>query len=122
MKLHLTTTKDNFLITGYEADFIEINKKRYNKSLILLSDQIIENWPINTLKDITDASFTDLVKLKPEVILLGTGKQHQFLHPKMFQSLTNEGIALECMTTAATCRTYNILMAEGRKVAAALIL
>ncbi|OYY84483.1 MAG: hypothetical protein B7Y34_00445, partial [Methylophilales bacterium 16-45-9] len=60
--------------------------------------------------------------LKPELVLLGTGAKHLFLHPKHYQELSASGIALECMTTAAACRTYNILMSEGRNVAAALIL
>jgi len=122
MKLHLTTAEDQYLITGYDADFIEINKKRYQKNLVLLPDQLIEDWPVNDFEHITETSFASILDLKPEVVLLGTGKQHHFLHPKQSQLLTNHGIALECMATAAACRTYNILMAEGRKVAAALII
>jgi uncharacterized protein len=56
------------------------------------------------------------------VVLLGTGEKHQFLHPKTVQNLTAQNIPLECMTTVAACRTYNILMSEGRKVAAALLI
>lgn len=122
MKLHLTTAEDQYLITGYDADFIEINKKRYQKNLVLLPDQLIEDWPVDDFEGITETSFAGILDLKPEVVLLGTGRQHHFLHPKQFQLLTNNSIALECMATAAACRTYNILMAEGRKVAAALII
>ncbi|MFA7350191.1 MAG: Mth938-like domain-containing protein, partial [Methylotenera sp.] len=52
----------------------------------------------------------------------GTGKTHRFLHQKLNVALTQQGVAVECMTTVAACRTYNILMSEGRKVAAALLL
>jgi uncharacterized protein len=53
---------------------------------------------------------------------LGTGATHRFIRPHLIQALTAAHIPVECMTTDAACRTYNILMAEGRKVAAALIL
>lgn len=122
MKLHLTTAQNDNLITGYGADFIEINKKRYAQNLIVQSNNIIENWHTGEFADLTESSLNQLLDLKPEIVLLGTGEKHQFLHPKMFRKLTESGIPLECMTTAAACRTYNILMSEGRNVAAALIL
>lgn len=122
MKLHLTTAEDQYLITAYDDSFIEINQKRYKKNLVVTPNQLIENWEIQNIAAITKESFTSILALKPEVVLLGTGKQHHFLQPKQFQSLTNSGVALECMATAAACRTYNILMAEGRKVAVALML
>ena len=122
MKLHLTTAQNQNLITGYGADFIEINRKIYQQNLIVLADSIIDDWHTGKFEDLIEASFNQILELKPEVVLLGTGEAHRFLHPKMFRHLTESGIPLECMTTAAACRTYNILMSEGRNVAAALIL
>jgi uncharacterized protein len=122
MKLHLTTSEHSNLITGYGADFIEINRKKYAQNLIVLADNIVENWQVTDFSVLSEANFECLIALKPEVVLLGTGEKHQFLHPKMYRNLTESGIPLECMTTAAACRTYNILMSEGRNVAAALIL
>ena len=126
MKLHLTTAPNNYLITGYginkDVQYVEINGQRYTKSLIVVPDQLILDWSAASFSDLKQAHFTQILDLKPEVILLGTGNQHLFLHPKITQQLTNNGIALECMTTAAACRTYNILMSEGRTVAAALLI
>lgn len=126
MKLHLTTAKNHYLITGYatndDGNFVEINKLRYTQNLIVMSDQLILDWQAADFTSLVEAHFEQILALKPEVILLGTGKKHQFLHPKIFQNLTANVIPLECMTTAAACRTYNILMSEGRKVAAMLIL
>ncbi len=87
-----------------------------------LADKLVENWQVTDFESLTEKSFDLLLEIKPEVVLLGTGEKHQFLHPKIFRKLTESGIPLECMTTAAACRTYNILMSEGRNVAAALIL
>jgi uncharacterized protein len=122
MKLHLTQAENNHLITGYSTDFVEINKQRYTQNLIVMSDKLILDWPATDFVSLTEAHFSQIIELKPEVVLLGTGEKHQFLHPKMIQNLTENGIPLECMTTAAACRTYNILMSEGRNVAAMLIL
>jgi uncharacterized protein len=121
MKLHLTTAENNYLITGYSADFVEINKQRYSQNLIVMADKLILDWPATDFASLTEANFAQIIDLKPEVVLLGTGQKHQFLHPRIIQNLTKNGIPLECMTTAAACRTYNILMSEGRNVAAMLI-
>ena len=122
MKLHLTTAENNYLITGYGADYIEINKQRYSQDLIVMADKLILDWQATDFASLAEAHFAQIVDLKPEVVLLGTGEKHQFLHPKIVQSLTAQGIPLECMTTAAACRTYNFLMSEGRNVAAALLI
>jgi uncharacterized protein len=126
MKLHLTTAENNHLITAYGTDnnigFVEINKRRYAQNLIVMADKLILDWQATDFVSLIEAHFEALVKLKLEVVLLGTGEKHQFLHPKIVQNLTAQNIPLECMTTAAACRTYNILMSEGRKVAAALLI
>ena len=122
MKLHLTTAENHHLITGYDANFIEVNKQRYVQSLIVTPEQLILDWQVPDFASITEANFIKIAMLNAEVVLLGSGKKHQFLHPKIYQSLTQQGIPLECMTTAAACRTYNILMSEGRNVVAALII
>jgi len=122
MKLHLTTAENNNLITAHGDDYIEVNKLRYSHSLIVTPDQIISPWTGAAFADLSDEDFIVALSLQPEVVLLGTGSKHLFLHPKHYQSLSNQGIPLECMTTAAACRTYNILMSEGRTVAAILML
>ena len=126
MKLHLTTAENNNLITafgmGHDAHFVEINNLQYNHNLIVMADKLILDWPATHFASLNEAHFVQIIGLKPEVVLLGTGEKHQFLHPKIIQKLTEVNIPLECMTTAAACRTYNILMSEGRKVAAMLIL
>ena len=126
MKLHLSTAENNYLITTYgmgdDGWFVEINKLRYKHNLIVMADKLMLDWPATDFVSLSEAHFVEILKLKPEVVLLGTGGKHQFLHPKIIQKLTEVGIPLECMTTAAACRTYNILMSEGRNVAAMLLL
>ena len=122
MKFHLTQAEGNQLVTGYGAGWVEINGTRYSKSLIVLPNLLIPDWPADDFDSLSEESFRRLLELKPEVVLLGTGEKHRFLHPRISRELTAANISLESMDTAAACRTYNILMAEGRHVAAALIL
>jgi len=122
MKLHLENADGNYLITGYDLGWVAINHQRYNNNLILLPNQLFPDWDATDFDSIKTTHFEQIARYKPDVVLLGTGSRHQFIHPKLSVSLTEIGISLECMTTNAACRTYNILMAEGRNVAVALIL
>ena len=126
MKLHLTTAENNYLITAYgmgdDGRFVEVNKLRYMHNLIVMANKLILDWSATDFFSLTETHLEKILVIKPEVVLLGTGEKHLFLHPKIIKNLTENGIPLECMTTSAACRTYNILMSEGRKVAAMLIL
>lgn len=122
MKLHLTQPEGQNLITSYGDGYIEINRKRYDHSLIVTPDNIIGDWSVKDFDSLSTEHFEKLTALKPEVVLLGTGAKHRFIHPKLTRALTDAGVSVECMDTAAACRTYNILMSEGRQVATALII
>jgi uncharacterized protein len=121
MKLHLTTADNHHLITAYGERFVEINKIQYAQNLVVMADKLILDWPATDFASLVEAHFAQLLEFKPEVVLLGTGEKHRFLHPNIYKSLTAQNIPLECMTTAAAYRTYNFLMSEGRNVAAALL-
>ena len=90
MKLHLTTAENNNLITGYCDSFIEINKRPYQQALIVLANQLILDWNAASFEDLTAAHFDEIAALKPEVVLLGTGLTHRFLHPKIAKNLTEK--------------------------------
>lgn len=122
MKLHLTQAAGNQLITGYGEGWVEVSAVRYEHSLIVLPNQVITDWEVKDFDNLTAEHFERLAELKPEVVLLGTGKTHRFIHPRQTAPLTAIGVSVECMDTAAACRTYNILMAEGRHVAVGLII
>jgi uncharacterized protein len=121
MKLHLSNAPGLNLVTAYGAGYVQINELRHQTSLIVLPDTVLPDWPISAFELLSQASFDHLTELQPELVLLGTGNRHRFPHPSLYQALIAAGIGLEHMDTGAACRTYNILAAEGRKVAAALI-
>jgi uncharacterized protein len=120
LKLHADTPTALNTVTAYGPGFIEINKVRHT-SAVLLTPERVEPWAIDSVDALAEADFERLLALKPEVALLGTGSRQRFPHPRLSRALTEAHIGLEVMSTAAACRTYNILMAEGRKVAAALM-
>lgn len=122
MELHLTQSDRNHLITGYGDGYIEVNKKRYNQQVVVTAEELALDWTATDFDSLTSEHFVKLLALKPEVVLFGTGRSHRFIHPKLMSSLTDQNIAVECMSTDAACRTYNILMSEGRNVAAALLI
>lgn len=122
MKLHLTRAPGSQLITGCGDGWVEVNEQRHAHSLIVLPGLLVTDWNATAFDQLQPAHFERLAELKPELVLLGTGAAHRFVHPSLSRPLLEAGIGLECMTTPAACRTYNFLLAEGRHVAAALLL
>jgi uncharacterized protein len=122
MKLHLSSAPGLNLITAYGAGYVQIRELRLQASLIVMPARLVPDWSPASFEALTTASFEALLDLKPELVILGTGVRHRFPHPSLYQCLISSGIGLEHMDTGAACRTYNILAAEGRNVAAALVI
>ncbi len=122
MKFTQDDQSQGYVIHAYENGRVNISGKDYHDSLILLPRQIIEHWRPDSFDTLTGEDFLEIAALQPELLLLGTGATHLFPHPSLLQPLADSGIGVESMTTAAACRTYNILMSEGRRVAAALLI
>jgi uncharacterized protein len=121
MKLHLARPSGINLVTGYGDDFVEVNRERHCASLIMLPETLAD-WSVATFEQLTREGLAMLVDYRPALVILGTGRRHRFPHPHLLADLIGAGIGVEHMDTGAACRTYNILAAEGRQVAAALII
>ena len=121
MKFHLDHATGN-IFTGHGAGFVRIGGVEYRASLVVTPDRVIENWGRGTFDELAEQDFAALAALGPEVALFGSGGTMRFPHPRLTHALADAGIGLEVMDTPAACRTYNILAAEGRKVAAAILL
>ena len=122
MKLHTTPTQQYQTVTGYDEHGVEINAVQYGYSLIVLPEQAPVPWPVAKFEDLQPEHLAQLDAISPDVVIVGTGARQRFAHPKLFSMLTARRIGIECMDSQAACRTYNILMAEGRKAALALII
>ena len=121
MKLHATSTQQYQTITAYDDAGVEINLVRFTASLLVLPEAAPVAWPVTGFDQLTAENFVQIDATRPDVVILGTGRRQRFVHPKLTTALTSRRIGVECMDNQAACRTYNILMAEGRKVALALI-
>jgi uncharacterized protein len=122
MKLHATATQQYQTITAYDDTGVEINARHFSHSLIVLPEVAPVPWPVASFDALSTAHFDQINATTPDVVILGTGIKQRFIHPKLISSLTARRVGVECMDNQAACRTYNILMAEGRKVALALII
>ena len=120
MKLHASGPAAYNAITAYGEGYVAINGERHNSGLIVMADRILP-WNAVEFETLTAENFKILADLNAEIILLGTGARQRFPHPRLTAALTEAGIGLEVMDLKAACRTYNILVAEERKVAAALM-
>lgn len=122
MKLHATTTQQYQTITGYEEDWVEINAIKFTHSLIVMPECLPVAWSVSAFEALNTSDFVPLEAVEPDLVILGTGLRQRFVAPALINRLLLRRIGVECMDNQAACRTYNILMAEGRKVALALIL
>lgn len=112
----------DFLIKRYTPGSMIIGATEYDSSLILTPSRLITDWAPENFQALQAGHFTRLLELEPEVVILGTGAHLQFPHPAITSPLLTQGVGVEVMDTAAACRTYNVLLSEGRQVVAALLL
>jgi uncharacterized protein len=112
----------SYRIRGYEPGRVVINDRGYTRSLIVTPDRLEPEWPPRTLADVQRPHLESIVALQPEVVLLGTGQRLRFPGPELMAFFLERRIGIEAMDTAAACRTFNVLMAEGRAVVAALLM
>ena len=121
MKLHLANPGETKLFTAHDKDHVMVNDERYDHSIAVIAGEVRSDWAVADFDSLSAAHFDYFLSLKPDVLLLGTGSIQRFPHPRLYRSLTDAGVGVECMDTPAACRTYNILVMEDRKVVAAIL-
>jgi uncharacterized protein len=122
MKLHLAGTAGLNLFTSYGEDFVSVNGQRHSVSLIVLRDRLIVPWEPASFDQIRAEHVASVAPLGCDIVILGTGPTQRFPSAPVMAPLIEARIGFEVMSTQAACRTYNILAAEDRKVAAVLVL
>jgi len=122
MKFRLADHAAGYAIQAYGPGEVNINGRIFRRGLLVTPLRILEDWRPQRFEDLTAEDFAQVAELAPELLLLGTGPRQRFPAPHLYAALTARGIALEAMDTGAACRTYNILLTEGRRVALALFL
>ena len=121
MKLHLTTGAGQNLFSSHGSGYVAVNGVRYETSVLVTPTSIAE-WTVAGIETLSAADFEPVLALRPDVLILGTGSVIRFPARRLTLALAEAGVGLEVMDNGAACRTYNIVAAEGRKVAAAILI
>lgn len=101
---------------------IRIGNKCWSDTLALTPDGILDDWQPKPLDALTGDDFGALLQTEPEVVVLGTGKTHVIPPRELMFAFARQGIGFEVMDTRAAARTFNVLVGEGRRIAAVLYL
>jgi uncharacterized protein len=122
LKLHLERNSGKNAIVAIEPDAITVNDQVYRESVLVPSEGMVQLLGSLQFADLTADHFQQLLAAKPEIVLLGTGNKQRFVHPRLIAALSAARIGVECMATPAACRTFSILVSEGRRCDAILLL
>lgn len=109
-------------ITRQESGRIWVNAQMHSSSVLVPWKGTVQAWPAGQLTDLTQAHFEQILSLSPELVIFGSGERLRFISAALSRGLIERGIGMETMDTAAACRTYNVLAAEGRSVVGALLI
>ncbi len=109
-------------ITAYGPGWIAVGGERITHSVVLQGGGERADWACTRFEQLTAGHFEQLARIRPELVVFGSGERLRFPRPVLLRPLVEAGIGIETMDTAAACRTYNILAGEGRRVVAALLL
>lgn len=121
MRLDIDRPDALHFIRAYEPGLIRIGTREFAASVVVTATSLIEDWRPRHMSDLRASDLEPVLALRPEVLLLGSGTRQLFPEPSLLATLYSARIGFEIMDTGAACRTYNVLVAEGRNVAAALI-
>lgn len=122
MKLNQNSQSEQYSIRAYTDSSVTVNEAIYTQPLVVTAEKLLSDWSAPCFAELDSIHLHELKDLDMEILLLGTGVQQRFPPPRLLVELQDHGIGIEVMTTAAACRTYNILIAEGRAVAAGLFI
>ncbi len=122
MKFSEDKIDQGYYVSGYTEGIVMVNGNPLATSFIISHQALIENWTPGHIDELRTQHIDPLLQLQPELVLIGTGATLKFPSIEHYACLIQQNIGVEIMDSAAACRTYNILLAEGRKVVAGIIL
>ena len=121
MKFNLDQPTTINVVRAYGQGLIRIGERSFSRSVIVTASTLLEEWRPRRMSDLQESDLGELLRLRPEVLLIGSGPRQEFPQRTTLAALHAARVGFEIMDTGAACRTYNVLAAEGRDVAAALI-
>lgn len=121
MEFMLDKGSATYQIQSCYQGVIFVNQIAYNHPILVMPETLVSPWGPTSFEDLSTKHFEQILTYQPQLVLLGTGETLRFPDQQLLEALINHQIGVEVMDTKAACRTYAILMAEGRKVLAALL-
>ncbi|MEJ2383051.1 MAG: MTH938/NDUFAF3 family protein [Xanthomonadales bacterium] len=121
MELTLHKPEDHLFVRSVSASGFRIGDDVYEGPVIVSANEVIADWAVGSITELTEALLEPVFRLEPEIVLLGTGPTQAFIEPALTVCFFRRGIGIEAMTTEAACRTFNVLMSERRNAVAAML-
>lgn len=122
MEFSFEKSTATYQIQSYQKGCITIQGKKFDQAVLIMPEHLIVPWGPITVDSLSVQHIEQFLAFKPEVVLIGTGEKLKFLDASLLRPLIEHHIGYEIMNTGAACRTYMLLIAEGRNVAAGLLL
>jgi uncharacterized protein len=121
MKLQAERFEGQNAITRHSTEGVVVSQTTFTASVIIPWQGSVQPWDAVDFETLQELHFSQLIALKPEIVIFGSGPHLRFPHPRLYQALLQNRIGFETMDTPAACRTYNVLLQEDRSVVAALL-
>jgi len=121
MKLHQSDNSGINIFTHIEPGSFGINGFRHSGNIAVMPTDLIQQWTQSSFATLTEADFALMASCDLDIVLLGTGQVLRFPPRQLMRPMYEKGRVVEVMDSPAACRTFNILVAEGRKVGAFLL-
>ncbi|MEJ2631193.1 MAG: Mth938-like domain-containing protein [Acidihalobacter sp.] len=122
--MKMTEDKGNarYVINAHAPGRVTINHSVYTRSLVIGPQRLVAEWRPRNLDELESEDIDVVLEGAPDIVLLGTGNRQRFPATEILRRFAEAGVGCEVMDNAAACRTYTVLMAEQRRVIAALLL
>lgn len=122
MRLQPDDDSSRYRIRSYRSGVVVVNDEALTSSFILTPETLLRDWPVDDLDSLQPATLEPVIALDPEIVLIATGERATFAPRAVLAALAERGIGVECMDVGAACRSFVVLAAERRRVAAAFVL
>ncbi len=122
MKFQLDEQQGGNAISRHDGQCVWVNNQPHRSSLLVPWRGEVQAWDLPRFEDLTEQHFEQILALKPELVVFGSGSKIRFARPQLYRGLIEARIGVETMDLGAACRTYNVLASEGRTVLAALLI
>ena len=121
MKLKADRIEGQNAVQRHSSEGVIVNGVEHRASVVVPWQGDVADWPVDDFAALSAEHFALLAERDPEIVIFGSGTRIRFVKPALLRPLIERRIGIETMDTAAACRTYNVLLAEGRSVVLAAL-